>query len=352
MHLHKQGQKIIVLARNYDNSELIDDEIPFKIIRMKGVGFKLFRIPLLMYYLAKTVIRNRIRTVHCISWLPTGFAARLLHVPLHFKYIVTCHGGEITQPRFIKKSFMISTLRNASWIIAGNRNTKTAVDQLIKSPTPISIIHFGVDPEIFHRNLDPDFLRNRFSTAGKSIILTVADLKPRKGIDNTLHAVKKLSDKGLNILYLIVGNGSDMNRLKGLVREQKLSESVRFAGQVTDNELPYYYALCDIFVMPNRESSDHDIEGFGIAFIEAGATGKPVIGGRSGGVEDAITDKRTGFLVDGTKPDAIADAIETLLSDKELRTKMGIEGIERAHSLFQWDTVMVKTSMIYSKLQS
>jgi phosphatidylinositol alpha-1,6-mannosyltransferase len=349
-YLHKQGYKIVVLARNYDNAEMIDGDIPFKIIRMKGVGFKLFRIPILLLYLAKTVLRYRIRIVHCISWLPTGLVARILHLPLHFRYIVTCHGGEVTQPRFIKRSLMVSTLKNSSWIIAGNRHIKTAVDKLIKAPTPISIINFGVDLEVFHRNLDPDYLRNRFSAGDTNILLTVADLKPRKGVDKTLEAVRVLIDKGIKILYLIVGNGKDISRLKTVTRALQLNDYVKFVGQVSDDELPFYYALCNLFVMPNRESNDHDIEGFGIAFIEAGAVGKAVIGGRSGGVEDSVVDKRTGLLVDGTNVEALALSIEQLLANNELRKQMGNEGYERAKSLFQWDTIMIKTAMIYTKL--
>ena len=108
-----------------------------------------------------------------------------------------------------------------------------------------------------------------------------------------------------------------------------------FWGYVEPAQLRVFYNACDIYVMNSRiVGPDQDVEGFGITFLEAGACGKPVIGGRSGGVVDAVEDGRSGFLVDPEDPEALANRLESLASDPALRARMGAEGLRRAREEF------------------
>ena len=113
-----------------------------------------------------------------------------------------------------------------------------------------------------------------------------------------------------NLKYLLVGEGDDMPRVKKLVKEFSVSEYVVFTGFISDAELPYYYNLCDVFVMPSKR------EGFGIVFLEALAYGKPVIAGNKGGSPDALLDGKLGILVDPDNVDQIANAIVDVLEKK------------------------------------
>ena len=103
-----------------------------------------------------------------------------------------------------------------------------------------------------------------------------------------------------DVVYLIVGEGSYGDTLRKLVVDLRLEDAVIFTGAVSDAEAVEFYRTCDVYVMPNRATEDGDTEGFGLVFLEAGACGKPVIGGRAGGVPDAITHEVTGLLVEGT----------------------------------------------------
>ena len=96
------------------------------------------------------------------------------------------------------------------------------------------------------------------------------------------------------------------------------------------------YNLCDVFIMPARESKD-DVEGFGIVYLEAASFTKPVIAGRGGGVREAVVDNETGILVDGKNADEIAGAIIKLFKDKDLREKLGRQGRERVEKEFSWE---------------
>jgi phosphatidylinositol alpha-1,6-mannosyltransferase len=119
---------------------------------------------------------------------------------------------------------------------------------------------------------------------------------------------------------------------------------VIFVGYVHDDQLPKYYNLCDIFVLPNRvtvkSALKGDYEGFGIVFLEASACGKPVIGGRSGGVTDAILDGLTGYLVDPLSSEDIASVIKRLIDDHALREKMGDAGRDWVVKNFDWKVLM------------
>jgi len=127
------------------------------------------------------------------------------------------------------------------------------------------------------------------------------------------------------------------SRRKRLAGELGVSDCVRFLGRIEANDLPGLYAACDVFAMPARlRDSDNDVEGFGIVYVEASACERAVVGGRSGGVEDAILDGKTGLLVDPLSVEEIAAAIERLYRDPELRARLGTAGRRRAMSELTW----------------
>src|SRR5262249_11834011 len=115
----------------------------------------------------------------------------------------------------------------------------------------------------------------------------------------------------------------------------EISQRVTFVGFVPDQQLPDYYRLCDLFVMPNREQSN-DLEGFGITFLEANATAKPVIGGRSGGTADSISHGVSGELIDETNLQELVHTIRGFLLNSEKTKSMGKAGRMRAENEFGW----------------
>jgi phosphatidylinositol alpha-1,6-mannosyltransferase len=114
--------------------------------------------------------------------------------------------------------------------------------------------------------------------------------------------------------------------------------AVRFLGFVADDELPALYNAADLYVGASRY---HDllVEGFGISLVEASASGIAVVGGRSGGVADAVRDGETGLLVDPEQPAAVADAINRLLADEPLRRRLGAAGRRAVETYYNWDRV-------------
>src|SRR5262249_30414488 len=148
---------------------------------------------------------------------------------------------------------------------------------------------------------------------GKQILLTVARLDARKGHETVLNALPEVLKRHPDTVYIIVGDGPERSKLEELTKSLNLTAHVKFAGRVSEADLLAYYHACNLFVQPNRRMPDGDDEGFGLVFIEAGACCKPVIGGRSGGVPEAIQEGVTGLLVDGNSVKQTQDAIVRLL---------------------------------------
>jgi phosphatidyl-myo-inositol dimannoside synthase len=165
------------------------------------------------------------------------------------------------------------------------------------------------------------------------VLLSVARLVPRKGIDMVIRALPQLPE---GVQYRIVGGGPDEARLRGLAASEGVSERVHFLGRVDAATLDAEYQRCAVFVLPSRRTPDGGVEGYGLVYFEAAAWGRPVVAGRSGGEADAVIDGQTGVLVDGESVDRVADAIGALLADPARLGRLGAAGRLRVESTHNW----------------
>ena len=169
------------------------------------------------------------------------------------------------------------------------------------------------------------------------MILSAGRLVERKGHDHVLRALGRVKQDFPEVLYLITGSGPAEERLQILAGELGLQAFVRFSGRVSDEDLNGYYNACEFFIMPSREIPEEGhVEGFGIVYLEANACAKPVLGGRSGGVAEAIEEGKTGLLADPQSIEDIAGQMLFLLSHPEEARKMGAQGLERLRREFSW----------------
>lgn len=267
------------------------------------------------------------------GWLWLGLPDKYLRV----NYI---HGEEMTMAleygpfaRWLKRR-QLRSLRTADLNIAVSQYSAEQVIRLSgAAPDRVAVLPNPVDTTAFQPPDDRDATRASLGWAGHSVILTIARLVPRKGIDHALRALAASTDLPDNWLYVIGGRGPMEPELRELAERLGVAERVRFLGFVADEELPALYGAADVFLQPNR-SVDGDTEGFGIVFLEANACGTPVIGGIAGGTADAIAEGVSGFRVDGEDVDAIRAAVERLLGDNTLRRQMAAAGLERARRDF------------------
>jgi phosphatidyl-myo-inositol dimannoside synthase len=155
-------------------------------------------------------------------------------------------------------------------------------------------------------------LQERYGLSGKRVILTVARLSAAesyKGHDRIISAMPSILSRH-DAVYLIVGDGDDMPRLKAFAESAGVADRVRFAGHIVPAELPAHFGLADVFAMPSTG------EGFGIAFIEAAACGVPVVAGNCDGSVDALAEGQIGRLIDPHDQNALIEAIDDALSGR------------------------------------
>ncbi|MEV8102725.1 glycosyltransferase family 4 protein [Streptomyces sp. NPDC088135] len=196
----------------------------------------------------------------------------------------------------------------------------------------------GVDEKTFHPDSGGSRVRAGLGLSDRPVVVCVSRLVPRKGQDTLILAMPAILAQVPDAVLLIVGGGPYAEELKRLAAQTGVAESVRFTGPVPWEELPAHYGAGDVFAMPCRtRRGGLDVEGLGIVFLEASATGLPVVAGDSGGAPDAVLDGETGWVVRGDSVEESADRIVTLLRDPELRRRMGERGRAWVEEKWRWD---------------
>jgi phosphatidylinositol alpha-1,6-mannosyltransferase len=269
-----------------------------------------------------------------------GFPLPLLSVALDHSVptVALTHGAEVWLARTPGlAAAMRRGLAGARGVTAVSRSTARIIRRLLPDGVPLSILYPGVDEARFSQTVDGEVVRTRHQLGDRPIILCVSRLVPRKGQDVLIRALPMVQHLVRDAALLLVGGGPYRATLDGLA-SQAPPGAVVFAGEVPADQLPPYYAACDVFAMPCRSRwAGLEVEGFGIVFLEAAASGKPVVAGRSGGADEAVADEETGLLVEGPEPKAVALAVARLLTDPVMAERMGAAGRARVEEEFTWE---------------
>lgn len=204
----------------------------------------------------------------------------------------------------------------------------------ISKKSIVSILTNFVDTSVYYPSSDKHLLKQKYKLQNKISLVCICRLIERKGVDDLLQALNSLKLKGYdNIVLNICGSGPELNNLKLLSEKLSLLDSVTFHGFTEEEKMIELLQASDIFIMPNK-TVDGDLEGFGLVFLEASACGLPVIGGKSGGVVDAIEDGYSGFLIEPGSIVDIVDRLHSLIEDTSSIEKIGGNGLNRAKSNF------------------
>lgn len=282
--------------------------------------------------------RERAEVLHCARVIPEAIVGAAVSRVLKIPYTVWVHGEEVSifMRYAMKKRLMPKIFEGARAVFANSSFTQGRAVLAGAPVKRIAVVNPGVDTARFE-GIDPRPVAEKFGLTDKTVLLTVGRLTRRKGHDVGLRALAKLRENGAakSVRWLILSDGELESELKALCTSLGLDGVVTWVGPVAASELPGFYAAADVFLHPNRTLDDDDVEGFGMVFLEASASGVAVIGGRSGGVIDAVSDGVSGMLVDGTSVDAVAQALERLIEDGDERARYGAGGRAWAKK-FSW----------------
>src|SRR5262252_2130291 len=198
----------------------------------------------------------------------------------------------------------------------------------------------GVDSEAFRPGAGGAAVRERLGLTGRPVVVCVSRLVPRKGQDTLIRAWPQVRAAVPDAALLLVGGGPYARRLQRLAWQLGVAGSVILTGPVPWPELPSYYDAGDVFAMPCRTRRHGlDVEGLGIVYLEASATGLPVIGGDSGNAPADIRDGETGYVVSGHSVADLADRLNRLLSDPSAAQAMGEKGMAWVQQEWRWEII-------------
>jgi phosphatidylinositol alpha-1,6-mannosyltransferase len=304
--------------------------------------------------LSEILLRERPQAIQLATTATEGYFGLWLRRWFGLPFVVYAHGNEVLQALATSWPPARRALFTADRILANSHFTASLLREAGVAAERINIVNPGCDVETFKPMARNEELLRRLigNRPPGPILLSVGGLVPRKGHDIVIRALPIILKRFPRLVYLIVGEGRNRSVLEALIGEVGVRDHVVLTGEITDVPLEQVYALCDLFVMASRARLDkHDVEGFGMVFLEASACGKVVIGGRSGGIADAIIDGETGVLVDPHSPDEIASAVNRLLADPSLMVHMGLQGRDRVIREFTWDRVAAQVQTILCGLK-
>lgn len=293
-----------------------------------------------------------VKMIHCGRALPEGFAAWLCRRSGGPRYAVWAHGEDISTALTSRELtwLMRQVYGGADVVFANSANTRRMLVELGIAADRVEIVYPGVDTERFRPDIDATELRRKLASHGETLLLSVGRHQTRKGHDLMIQAVAQLThQQHRSLRYIIVGDGPDRAKLETLVDRCGVRDYVTFTGEVAADLLPQYFAACDIFVLPNRVEQS-DVEGFGIVFLEAAASGKPAVGGNSGGVPEALANGISGLLVSGTDVEELAATIARLMDSESLRRSLGEAGRARVVREFGWEAAAERVSAMHKRL--
>ena len=254
--------------------------------------------------------------------------------------VVLAHGFDYwlsTMP--VAHSVMKRMTRPASRVAGCSEFISRRVRTAVPREVPVSVLHPGADVERFRPDLPTADIRERHGLGDRPLIVCVSRLVPRKGQDVLIESMRSIQRRVPEAGLLIVGSGPYESKLRALA-EHAPTRSVTFAGEVSEEDLPRYYAAGDVFAMPCRTRlGGLEVEGWGNVFIEAAACARPVVVGDSGGSREALVHGETGLLVDGADVRGVADAVATLLEDPAYARRLGKAGRARVEHEHTWARV-------------
>ena len=330
-NLGRAGREVLVLADRVGGAAAPNSDA-YR-LRLFG-GWKLLRRSRKAQAIKSAVSAGGVEGVFADSWKSAERLADL-GVPL----AVLAHGMEFpANPSEAKRARIRRALSCATTVIANSSYTAELVRPYIGAGTRLVVINppIGPQPEPSSEALAS---LDTVTAGRRPVLLTLARLEPRKGVDAVIRALPEVREQHPGVLFIIAGAGDDRTRLEELAASSGVNDSVHFAGAVSEEEKAALFARADLFVMPARREGD-SVEGFGIVYREANWYGVPVLAGREGGAADAVIDGETGLLCDASNQADVTAHILSLLADADALHKMGANAARLARGSGQWQAAV------------
>jgi phosphatidylinositol alpha-1,6-mannosyltransferase len=307
--------------------------------------------------LARSIRRRAAEIDAKLVLIDPAFPLGLLGPAIGLPYGVILHGAEIAAPGRLPfaRTLMREILSRAAIAICAGEYPAAEVRRICGRRSPrIVVVPPGVDTSRFRPLYPAQKLQARaaFGLPSKGpLVVSISRLVPRKGMDVMIEAGAALVASFPDITMAIGGTGRDLGRLRRL--EVSTGAPVDLLGRVSEGALPALYGAADVFVMACRDRwLGLEQEGFGIVFLEAASCGVPQVAGRSGGAAEAVVEGETGIVVDDpSDPGEVAAALRRLLSEPELRMRMGEAARRRVVESYDYANLSLRLAAALGKME-
>ncbi|KUH64917.1 alpha-(1-2)-phosphatidylinositol mannosyltransferase [Mycolicibacterium novocastrense] len=339
-HLVADGRHTLtVYAPKWKGADEFDRDAPYRVVRHPTT--LMLPEPSVSSRMRRLIEQTAAETVWFGAAAPLALMAPLARGAGARRVIASTHGHEVGWS-------MLPLARNALRRIGSGTDAVTYVSQYTRRRfasafgphAALEHLPPGVDTDRF----TPDEvaraqLRARYRLGNRPVVVCLSRLVPRKGQDMLIRAMPAIRQRVPDAALVIVGGGPYRSTLHKLAHSFGVADDVVFTDAVPGDELPAHHAMADVFAMPCRtRGAGLDVEGLGIVYLEASATGVPVVAGRSGGAPETVRDGQTGVVVDGWDVGAIAAAVGDLLADPDRAVRMGAAGRRWVVDNWQWHT--------------
>jgi phosphatidylinositol alpha-1,6-mannosyltransferase len=337
--VRQPADSVVVYASSYPGSAVFDAGQPFPVVR--DASSVLLPSPW-------TVRRARAiaRAYGCdTAWFgaaaPLGLLAPGLRDAGIDRVVALTHGHEVGWAALPAARALLRRIASGVDVLTYlGEYTRARLARAVGDRTVLERLPPGVDTAEFAPSVDGSTVRRRLGLADRPTVVCVSRLVPRKGQDVLIRALPTVRRAVPGAALLLVGDGPDRGRLERLARETGVSRDVVFTGAVPAAELSAHYRAGDVFAMPCRtRRAGLDVEGLGMVYLEASASGLPVLAGDSGGAPDAVIDGETGHVVDGRSVASVAQHLVMLLSDVDTARAMGEKGRSWVEREWRWETI-------------
>ena len=332
------ADSVVAYASTWKGAEKFDAEQPFEVIR-EDTGI-LLPTPAVARRAAQIARSRGCDSVWFGAAAPLGLLAQPLRRTAGIRRAIgLTHGHEIGWAALPGARQALRRIARGNDVLTYlGEYQRVRLDKALHGLTDLRRLAPGVDVDAFHPEVDGGPVRAKYGLSDRPVIVCVSRLVPRKGQDMLIRALPAIRRRVPGAALLLGSGGPYRPKLERLARELGVEADVVFTGSVPWAQLPELYAAGDVYAMPCRtRAAGLDVEGLGIVYLEASATGLPVVAGDSGGAPDAVLEGETGYVVGGRDVAAIAARITDLLADPDRAKAMGAAGRRWVEREWRWE---------------
>ncbi len=337
---------VTVYAPKWKGAEAFDeaaDSAGYRVLRHPTT--LMLPVPTVDARMRRLIDDNDIDTVWFGAAAPLALLAPRARQAGATRVLASTHGHEVGWSMLpVARSVLRSIGDHTDVVTFVSRYTRSRFAPAFGPSAALEYLPPGVDSDRFRP--DPAAraeLRKRYRLGERPTVVCLSRLVPRKGQDMLIKALPAIRRRVPGAALVIVGGGPYLETLGKLARDCEVEDHVIFTGGVPGDELPAHHAMADVFAMPCRtRGAGMDVEGLGIVFLEASATGVAVVAGDSGGAPEAVQHNKTGLVVDGNSVDEIGEAVTELLIDRDRAAARGAAGRDWVRSEWRWDLLAAR----------